>query len=75
LLLQLLAAADGGDAVVLDADAAALQDFAAIVHGDQPAIGEDETHSGATSGRCFVWFILPAIMSKDHAATLSLIQR
>ena len=34
---------------------AALQDFAAIVHGDQPAIGEDETHSAQPPKTlCFV---------------------
>jgi|HubBroStandDraft_6_1064221.scaffolds.fasta_scaffold06587_4 hypothetical protein len=43
LLLQLLAAAHGDDAIVFHAYTAALLDFSTLVHGDQPAIGVDET--------------------------------
>ena len=45
LLLQLLAAADGLNPIVFHTHAAALQDLAAFVHSDQPAISEDEAHS------------------------------
>src|SRR6202012_5009175 len=62
LLLQGLPCSDGANPIALDVHAGALQNFAALVHGDQPPICEDEAHSVVPPVDALVSFIVTAII-------------